>query len=56
MFINSIENVSKVLEETHKALLPVIIMIFVSSFIGWSAGISQNSCNPYFEDSLKSKI
>jgi len=44
------------LEETHKALLPVIIMIFVSSFIGWSAGISKNSCNPYFEDSLKSKI
>ena len=44
------------LEETHKALLPVIIMVFLSSFIGWLAGISQNSCNPYFEDSLKSKI
>ena len=44
------------LEETHKALLPVIMIIFLSSFIGWSAGISQNSCNPYFEDSLKSKI
>ena len=44
------------LEETHKALLPVIILITLSSFIGWSAGISQNSCNPYFEDSIKSKI
>ena len=44
------------LEETHKALLPVIIMVFFSSFIGWSAGISQNSCNPYFENSLESKI
>jgi len=44
------------LEETQKALLPVIIIIFFSSFIGWSAGVSQNSCNPYFENSLKSKI
>ena len=44
------------LEETHKALLPVIIMVFFSSFIGWSAGVSQNSCNPYFENSLESKI
>ena len=44
------------LKETHNAFLPIIIMIFLSSFIGWSAGISQNSCNPYFEDSLKSKI
>jgi len=43
-------------EETQKAMLPVIIIIFVSSFIGWSAGISKNSCNPYFEESLKSKI
>ena len=44
------------LEETQKALLPVTIIIFLSSFIGWSAGISQNSCNPYFEDSMKGKI
>ena len=44
------------LEETHKALLPFIMLIFLSSLIGWSAGISRNSCNPYFEDSLKSKI
>tara|TARA_B100000900_G_scaffold158568_1_gene134780 strand:- start:457 stop:1071 length:615 start_codon:yes stop_codon:yes gene_type:complete len=44
------------LEETQKALLPVIMMVFLSSFIGWSAGISQNSCNPYFEDSIKSKL
>ena len=44
------------LEETHKALLPVIILVFLSSFIGWSAGISQNSCNPYFESSMEGKI
>ncbi len=44
------------LEETHKALLPAIMIIFLSSFIGWSAGISQNSCNPYFENFMKSKL
>ena len=24
----------------------------ISSFIGWSLGISQNSCNPYFEQNI----
>ena len=37
------------LENTQQALLPVIVTIFISSFIGWSLGISKNSCNPYFE-------
>ena len=37
------------LENTHQAIFPVIIMIFISSFVGWSLGISKNSCNPYFE-------
>ncbi len=40
------------LEETHKAFLPAIIMLLLFSFLGWSAGISQNSCNPYFENSV----
>ncbi len=26
--------------------------IFISSFIGWSLGISKNSCNPYFEQNI----
>ena len=37
------------LENTQQALLPLIVTIFISSFIGWSLGISNNSCNPYFE-------
>ena len=40
------------LEETHKAFLPAIIILLLFSFLGWSAGISQNSCNPYFENSV----
>jgi len=40
------------LENTQKALLPFIVIIFISSFIGWSLGISKNSCNPYFEQNI----
>ena len=39
-------------ENTQRAILPLIVTIFVSSFIGWSLGISKNSCNPYFEQNL----
>ena len=40
------------LENTQKAIVPLIFAIFISSFIGWSLGVSKNSCNPYFEQSL----
>tara|TARA_B100000085_G_scaffold159840_1_gene145303 strand:- start:961 stop:1311 length:351 start_codon:yes stop_codon:yes gene_type:complete len=40
------------LENTKQAILPLIVIIFASSFIGWSLGISKNSCNPYFEQNL----
>jgi len=39
-------------ENTQQAILPVIVIIFISSFIGWSLGVSNNSCNPYFEKKL----
>ena len=41
------------LENTQQAFLPLIVTIFISSFIGWSLGISKNSCNPYFEQNLE---
>ena len=44
------------LENTHKAIFPLIVVIFVASFIGWSLGISKNSCNPYFEQNLEQSI
>ena len=44
------------LENTHQAILPIIVMLFISSFIGWSFGISKNSCNPYFEQNLDQGI
>jgi len=40
------------MENTQQAILPFIVMIFISSFIGWSLGISKNSCNPYFEQNV----
>ena len=44
------------LENTHQAILPIIVIVFISSFIGWSLGISKNSCNPYFEQNLDQSI
>ncbi len=41
-----------ILENTQQVILPLIVTIFVASFIGWSLGISKNSCNPYFEQNL----
>ena len=40
------------LENTKQAILPLIVTIFIASFIGWSLGISKNSCNPYFEPNI----
>ncbi len=36
------------LETTHQAFLPFAAMIVISIFGGWSIGISNNSCTPYF--------
>ena len=44
------------LDATHQAILPIIVIIFISAFIGWSAGISRNSCHPYFESNLNNQI
>ena len=40
------------LENTRQAILPLIVTMFISLFVGWSLGISKNSCNPYFEQNL----
>ena len=44
------------LENTHQALLPMIVVIFIAAFVGWSTGISKNSCNPYFEENLNQSL
>ena len=44
------------LENTQQAFLPIIIIVFISAFFGWSAGVSKNSCNPYFEQNLDQSI
>ena len=45
-----------ILENTQQALVPIIVVIFISAFIGWSSGVSKNSCNPYFEQNLEVSI
>ena len=37
------------LKETRKLIMPVFVIILLSALLGWLAGISKNSCNPYFE-------
>ena len=37
------------LKETQKLIYPVFVIISLSALSGWFLGISQNSCNPYFE-------
>ena len=44
------------LENTHQALLQMIVVIFIAAFVGWSTGISKNSCNPYFEENLDQSL
>ena len=36
------------LKETRKLIIPFFVSILVSALIGWFAGMSNNSCNPYF--------
>jgi len=38
------------LKETQKLVIPIFVIILLSVLIGWFAGISKNSCNPYFEN------
>ncbi len=41
------------LENTQQAILPFVVTVLIAAFIGWSLGISKNSCNPYFEQNLE---
>jgi len=44
------------LENTQQSLLPIVVVVFISAFIGWSSGVSKNSCNPYFEQNIDQSI
>tara|TARA_Y100001933_G_scaffold801_1_gene778 strand:+ start:342 stop:914 length:573 start_codon:yes stop_codon:yes gene_type:complete len=44
------------LKETQKVLFPVFVIIMLSALLGWYAGISKNSCNPYFESNYGTQI
>ena len=44
------------LQETQKLIMPAFAIILISSLIGWFAGISVNSCNPYFESNRSNQL
>ena len=44
------------LKETKKLFIPFFVIILLSILLGWFAGLSKNSCNPYFESSRVNQI
>ena len=44
------------LKETQKLVIPFVVIILISALIGWFAGISKNSCNPYFVSSSSNQL
>ena len=44
------------LKETQKLIMPVFVIILISALLGWFAGISKNSCNPYFESNSSNQL
>ena len=44
------------LETTQQAFVPFVAMIVVSSFVGWSMGISKNVCTPFFNTTQQNQI
>jgi len=44
------------LQETQKLLIPIFVIILLSLLLGWFAGISKNSCNPYFESAVSNQL
>ena len=44
------------IKETQKILMPVFVMILFSTLLGWFAGVSKNSCNPYFESNISHQL
>ncbi len=44
------------LETTHHAFVPLVASIVIAGFIGWSAGVSRNSCTPFFNSMEDTQI
>ena len=44
------------LKETQKLVIPIFVIILISALIGWFAGVSKNSCNPYFESTSGNQL
>jgi len=43
-------------KETRKLIMPVFVIMLISALLGWFAGISKNSCNPYFESNSSNQL
>ena len=54
-FINTWSNWLSI-KETQQILIPIFVIILFSTLLGWFAGVSKNSCNPYFESSITHQL
>ena len=54
-FINTWSNWLSI-KETQQILIPIFVIILFSTLLGWFAGVSKNSCNPYFESSTTHQL
>tara|TARA_Y100001968_G_scaffold16854_2_gene13366 strand:- start:1699 stop:2310 length:612 start_codon:yes stop_codon:yes gene_type:complete len=43
-------------ETTHQALVPVAATIVIAAFGGWTMGISNNSCTPFFPSTQQTGV
>ncbi len=44
------------IETTQKAVLPFVAVCFLSAFGGWSLGLANNSCTPYFSSTNNAQM
>ena len=54
-FINTWSNWLSI-KETQQILIPIFVIILFATLLGWFAGVSKNSCNPYFESRITHQL
>ena len=42
--------------KTKQLFIPIFFVILFAALLGWFAGVSKNSCNPYFENNTMNRL
>ena len=56
--VESIKSWQKWLSQikTKQLFIPIFFVILLAALLGWFAGVSKNSCNPYFENNTMNRL